>query len=139
MHVCEDNQSAINMINARIPTEHSRHIDIQFFAIQDWKEQGNIVMQCIPGIIIPADDLANPLVGFCILIMLIASWAIILFDSLLGFVSVFVCHPCPPSTPAPGHQRSVHTLSAFPCCFSMGEGVDRCANRRTDRWTCLAR
>ena len=30
-----DNQSAINMINARVPTERSRHIDIQHFAIQD--------------------------------------------------------------------------------------------------------
>ena len=33
--IYEDNQSAINMINARIPTERSRHIDIQFFAIQE--------------------------------------------------------------------------------------------------------
>ena len=57
----EDNQSAINMINARIPTEHSRHIDIQYFAIQDWKECGDIVMKFIPGVINPSDDLTKPL------------------------------------------------------------------------------
>jgi len=33
-----DNQSATNMINARVPNERSRHIDIQHFAMQDWKE-----------------------------------------------------------------------------------------------------
>jgi len=56
-----DNQSAINMINARVPTERSRHIDIQHFAIQDWKESGAIVMEFISGVIIPSDDLTKPL------------------------------------------------------------------------------
>jgi hypothetical protein len=32
----EDNESAIKMINAGKPTGRSRHIDIQYFAIQDW-------------------------------------------------------------------------------------------------------
>jgi hypothetical protein len=56
-----DNKSAINMINARIPTERSRHILIQHFAIQDWKENHDIVMRHIPGILNPADDLTKPL------------------------------------------------------------------------------
>jgi ribonuclease HI len=56
-----DNQSAINMINARVPTERSRHIDIQHFAIQDWKESGAIIMQFIHGVINPSDDLTKPL------------------------------------------------------------------------------
>jgi len=56
-----DNQSAINMINARVPTERSRHIDIQHFAIQDWKESGAIVMEFISGVINPSDDLTKPL------------------------------------------------------------------------------
>jgi len=56
-----DNQSAINMINAHVPTEHSRHIDIQHFAIQDWKESGAIVMEFISGVINPSDDLTKPL------------------------------------------------------------------------------
>ena len=59
--IYEDNQSAINMINARIPTERSRHIDIQHFAIQDWKEAGSIEMRFIPGVINPADDMTKPL------------------------------------------------------------------------------
>jgi hypothetical protein len=59
--IYEDNMSAIKMINARIPTERSRHIDIQHFAIQDWKEQGDIILIHIPGIINPADDLTKAL------------------------------------------------------------------------------
>ena len=49
------------MINARHPTERSRHILIQFFAIQDWKEAGDIVLRHIPGVLNPADDLTKPL------------------------------------------------------------------------------
>ena len=56
-----DNQSAINMINARVPTERSRHIDIQHFAFQDWKEDGAIVMQFISGVINSSADLTKPL------------------------------------------------------------------------------
>jgi len=56
-----DNQSAINVINARAPTERSRHIDIQHFATQDWKESGAIVMEFISGVINPSDDLTKPL------------------------------------------------------------------------------
>ena len=56
-----DNESAVNMINARVPTERSRHIDIQHFAIQDGKDAGDIGMKHIPGIINPSDDLTKPL------------------------------------------------------------------------------
>ena len=59
--IYEDNMSAIKIINAKVPTERSRHIDIQHFAIQEWKERGDIVMCHIPGIINPADDLTKPL------------------------------------------------------------------------------
>ena len=59
--IYEDNQSAIKMINARVPTERSRHIDIQHFAIQDWKDAGALVMEFIPGILNPSDDLTKPL------------------------------------------------------------------------------
>jgi len=58
--IYEDNESAIKMINAKIPTPRSRHIDIQHFAIQDWKDDGDIVMRHIPGIINPSDDLTKP-------------------------------------------------------------------------------
>jgi hypothetical protein len=40
--IYEDNESAIKMINAGRPTVRSRHIDIQHFAIQDWKQAGDI-------------------------------------------------------------------------------------------------
>jgi len=56
-----DNQSAINMINARVPTERSRRIDIQHFAFQDWKDSCAIVMEFIPGVINLSDDLTKPL------------------------------------------------------------------------------
>ena len=49
------------MINGGVPTERSRHIDIQYFAIQDWKEAGDILMEHIDGILNPADDLTKPL------------------------------------------------------------------------------
>jgi len=56
-----DNQSAINMINACVPTKRSCHIDIQHFAIQDWKESGTIVREFISGVTNPSDDLTKPL------------------------------------------------------------------------------
>ena len=59
--IYEDNKSAIDIVNSNKPTERSRHIDIRFFAIQDWKEKGDIVMRHIPGVINPADDLTKPL------------------------------------------------------------------------------
>ena len=56
-----NNKSAINTINACHPTECSRHILIQFFAIQYWKESGEIVLRHIPGISNPTNDLTKPL------------------------------------------------------------------------------
>ena len=49
------------MINANKPTGRSRHIDIRFFPIQDWKDAKSITMKHIPGVINPADDLTKPL------------------------------------------------------------------------------
>ena len=59
--IYEDNMSAINMINNRVPTERSRHIDIQHFAIQDWADAKDIVMRHIPGIISIPDGLTKAL------------------------------------------------------------------------------
>jgi len=56
-----NNQSAINMINDCVPTERSHHIDIQHFAIQDWKESEAIVMEFISGVVNPSHDLMKPL------------------------------------------------------------------------------
>ena len=57
----EDNAAAILMINASRPTPRSRHIDIQHFAIQEWKANQEIVLTHIPGIINPADSLTKSL------------------------------------------------------------------------------
>jgi hypothetical protein len=59
--IYEDNSSAIQIINARQPTDRSRHIDIQYFAIQDWKDNGDILLAHIRGVINPANDLTKPL------------------------------------------------------------------------------
>ena len=57
----EDNMSTINMINNLVPTERSRHIDIQHFAIQDWAKAKDIVMRHIPGILCIPDGLTKAL------------------------------------------------------------------------------
>jgi hypothetical protein len=57
----EDNKAAINMVNANWPTERSRHIDIQHFAIQEWRQRGDIKLAHIPGVINPADAQTKPL------------------------------------------------------------------------------
>jgi hypothetical protein len=57
----EDNKAAINMVNANRPTERSRHIDIQYFAIQEWRQRGDIKLAHIPGVINPADAQTKPL------------------------------------------------------------------------------
>jgi len=44
------------MINQRKPTTRSRHIDVQFFAIQEWHKQGDILMKHISGVLNMADD-----------------------------------------------------------------------------------
>ena len=57
----EDNAAAILMINASRPTPRSRHIDIQHFAIQEWKANNEIVLAHIPGIVNSADSLTKSL------------------------------------------------------------------------------
>ena len=57
----EDNASAIEMVNAEKPTPCSRHIDIQHFAIQEWRKCNEIILQAIPGTANPADDWTKPL------------------------------------------------------------------------------
>ena len=47
--------------NNSSPTELARHIDILYFAIQDWKLHGSIIMVHIKGILNPSDDLTKPL------------------------------------------------------------------------------
>jgi len=51
----EDNKAAIDMINHNKPTPRTRHVDIQYFAIQEWRERGIIKLAHIPGSINSSD------------------------------------------------------------------------------------
>ncbi|KAI2510494.1 hypothetical protein MHU86_3914 [Fragilaria crotonensis] len=57
----EDNAAAILMVNASRPTPRARHIDIQHFALQEWKANGEIVLSHIPGVVNSADSLTKSL------------------------------------------------------------------------------
>jgi hypothetical protein len=59
--IFKDNMSAIKMINAKVPTTRSQHIAIQSFAVQDWNETLETVMNRIPAAINPSEDLTKPL------------------------------------------------------------------------------
>ena len=59
-----DNISALQIINDNTsPTERTCHIDIRYFAIQDWRENQDILMFHIPGVVNPSDGLTKP-VGY---------------------------------------------------------------------------
>jgi hypothetical protein len=57
----EDNEAAIAMVNENRPTPRVRHLDTQYFAIQEWRQAGHIQLFHIPGIINPADQQTKPL------------------------------------------------------------------------------
>ena len=61
--IYEDNAASILIVNASRPTPRTRHVDIQYFAIQDWKYLGQIILLGIAGIINVADALTKAL-GF---------------------------------------------------------------------------
>jgi hypothetical protein len=52
------------MVNADRPTERSRHIDIQYFAIQDWKKAGHLHLTQIHGIVFNPSDALTKGVGW---------------------------------------------------------------------------
>ena len=59
--IYEDNEACINVVNARQPTDRTRHIETPYFKIQDWKEEEIIKMIHIPGIVNNSDNLTKPL------------------------------------------------------------------------------
>ena len=59
--IFEDNQSTIKIVNNNVPTERTRHMDIRYFALQDWVQDKTVVLEHIPGILNPSDDLTKPL------------------------------------------------------------------------------
>ena len=59
--IYEDNDPIIGIVNFSMPTERTRHISVQLFVIEGWKEDGDVIMHHIHGIISPVDDLTKPL------------------------------------------------------------------------------
>ena len=57
-----DNEAAIRIINDnRMPTDRIRHLEIRWFAIQDWCENKEIILEHLPGIHMPSDAQTKPL------------------------------------------------------------------------------
>ena len=56
-----DNQAALAMINESRPTPRARHIEIQHYAIQEWRQNGDILMKHLPGVLNTSDDLTKAL------------------------------------------------------------------------------
>ena len=50
--------------NKQSPTERTQHLDIWFFSIQDWREDGDIVMRRISGVLNAADSLTSKPLGW---------------------------------------------------------------------------
>jgi hypothetical protein len=59
--LCEDNAAAIMMANAKRPTERSRHVDIQHFALQKWVQNNDVLLEHAHGTINPSDALTKAL------------------------------------------------------------------------------
>ena len=57
----EDNRAGIAMVNENKPTQRARHVDIQWFAILEWRKRREIVLRYLPGIIHIADQATKPL------------------------------------------------------------------------------
>jgi hypothetical protein len=57
----EDNDGATAMVNAGKPTSRSRHIDIKYYAIQEWVERDLIILHRIDTAMNIADHYTKPL------------------------------------------------------------------------------
>lgn len=47
------------MINESRPTQHACHIEIQCFAIQEWRKHGVVVMEHLSGLLTPSEGLTK--------------------------------------------------------------------------------
>jgi hypothetical protein len=48
------------IVNDERPTNRTRHVDVQFFAVQQWRQKGYIKAQRLAGPINPADSMTKP-------------------------------------------------------------------------------
>ena len=60
-----DNEAVLNIINERRMTPRACHISIQNMAIQEWKANGDICMEHLPGSVNMASDLMKALAWIC--------------------------------------------------------------------------
>ena len=60
--IYEYNDPTIGMVNSSISTERTRHIYVMLFDTQGYKEAGDIIINHVPSIINPADDINKLLV-----------------------------------------------------------------------------
>ena len=61
-----DNEAALKIINDnQAPTIRTRHLDIRYFSLQDWRLEGDISMVHIDGVKNMSDDLTKPL-AYCL-------------------------------------------------------------------------
>jgi len=58
---CEDNDSAIKIVNHSQPADCSRHVEIRHFALQHWRLVKDIILIHLPGVVNPADMLTKAL------------------------------------------------------------------------------
>ena len=58
---CEDNDSAIKIVNHSRATDRSRHVQIRHFALQHWRLRKDIILIHLPGVVNPADMLTKAL------------------------------------------------------------------------------
>jgi hypothetical protein len=76
--ICEDNEAAITTANWSKPADHSPHVDVQFFAIQDLCKAKHTILEATPATINPADALLmlrpRLLVGFFARDAFVAAW-----------------------------------------------------------------
>ena len=56
-----DNLAALYMINEKRPTPRAKHIDTQWFAMQEWAANKDIIMKHLSGVLNSSDDLTKPL------------------------------------------------------------------------------
>ena len=60
-NIWEDNDATIKIVNTNRPTPRSRHINVRYFGLQEWRQLGEIALSHLPGIINPADALTKAL------------------------------------------------------------------------------
>jgi hypothetical protein len=59
-NIYADNTAVEFIVNDSRPTNRTRHVDVQFFAVQQWRDAGLINAKRLPGPINAADSMTKP-------------------------------------------------------------------------------